>query len=69
MGVRKMKEPYRWNYTIKVKTKDGEYTYEKETLDNIDLLLQKHPDYTEVDAKHIQEEKGKSLVKKMTPKR
>ena len=64
-----MKEPYRWNYTIKVKTKDGEYTYEKETLDNIDLLLQKHPDYTEVDAKHTQEEKGKSLVKKMTPKR
>lgn len=63
-----MKEPYRWDYTIKVKTQDGEYTYEKETLENIDLLLQKHPGYTEVNAKH-KEEKGKSLVKKMTPKR
>lgn len=47
-----MKEPYRWNYTIKVKTKDGEYTYEKETLDNIDMLLQKHPDYTGIEATH-----------------
>jgi len=62
-----MKEPYRWNYSIKIKTKDGEYTYEKETLDNIDLLLVKHPDYTEVDAKHIQEEKGKQLVKIRKP--
>lgn len=66
-----MKEPYRWNYTIKVKTKDGEYTYEKETLDNIDMLLQKHPDYTGIEATHIgqKEEKGKQLVKKITPRK
>ncbi len=56
-----MKEPYRWNYTIKVKTKDGEYTYEKETLENIDLLLEKHKDYTEVKAT---KKEPKKLVKK-----
>ena len=61
-----MEEPYRWNYSIKIKTKDGEYTYEKETLDNIDLLLVKHPNYTGVEAKHI-EEKGKQLVKIRKP--
>lgn len=48
-----MKQPYSWNYTIRVKTKDGTYEYEKETLDNIDLLLEKHKDYEEVQAKHI----------------
>ena len=45
-----MKEEYKWNYTIKIKTKDNEYVYEKETLDNIDLLLMKHPSYEEVRA-------------------
>jgi hypothetical protein len=66
-----MKEPYIWDYTIKVKTKTGEYTYEKETLDNIDMLLQKHPDYTGIEATHTgpKEEKGKQLVKKITPRK
>ena len=48
-----MKQPYNWDYTIRIKTKEGTYEYEKETLDNLDLLLQKHKDYEEVQAKHI----------------
>ena len=56
-----MKEPYRWDYTIRIKTKDGTYEYEKETLDNIDLLLAKHPSYEEVQAIH---NKPKTLSKK-----
>ena len=38
-------------YKIKIKTKEGTYEYEKETLDNIDLLLEKHPNYEEIEAK------------------
>lgn len=56
-----MKEPYRWNYTIRVKTKDGEYVYEQETLEKIDLLLEKHKDYMEVKAT---KNGPKKLVKK-----
>ena len=56
-----MKEPYRWDYTIRIKTKEGTYEYEKETLDNIDLLLAKHPSYEEVQATH---NKPKTLSKK-----
>lgn len=56
-----MKEQYRWNYTIKIKTKEGTYEYEKETLDNIDLLLEKHKDYEEVQATY---NKSKVKVKK-----
>lgn len=47
-----MKEDYRWNYNIKIKTKDGTYEYEKETLENLDLLLMKHPNYESVEAVH-----------------
>lgn len=45
-----MKQPYSWDYTIRVKTKEGTFEYEKETLDNLDLLLQKHQDYEELRA-------------------
>jgi hypothetical protein len=55
-----MKEKYNWDYTIKIKTKEGIFEYEKETLDNIDLLLEQHKDYEEVRAEHI---KSKVLVK------
>lgn len=55
-----MKEQYKWNYTIKIKTKEGTFEYEKETLDNIDLLLEKHKDYEEVEA---QKNKPKVKVK------
>ena len=50
---------YVWNYDIKVKDKNGEYVYEKETLQHLLDILKQHPDYTEVQAKHI----GKTLKK------
>lgn len=53
-----MKEPYRWNYNIKIKTTTGEFEYEKENLENIDLLISKHQDYTEVRAKRLVKERG-----------
>ena len=58
-----MKEQYKWNYTIKIKTKEGTYEYEKETLDNLDLLLEKHPDYEEIKAEHT--DKVKKKVKRL----
>ena len=47
-----MKQPYNWDYTIRVKTKEGTFEYEKETLDNLDLLLQRHQDYEEFYMQH-----------------
>ena len=67
-----MKEPYRWNYNIKIKTKDGEYTLEKVPLDDIGDLIDRYPGYEGMEAKHIEEtkeDKGKSLVKKKTPRK
>lgn len=55
-----MKEQYKWNYNIKIKTKEGTYEYEKESLDNIDLLLEKHKDYEELKAEKV---KVKKLVR------
>ena len=54
-----MKTEYVWNYDIKVKDQNGEYIYEKETLEHLLEILKEHPDYTEVQAKHI----GKTLKK------
>ena len=56
-----MKEPYVWDYNIKIKTSEGVFEYEKETLENIELLLAKHPDYTEIRAS---QNKPKTLAKK-----
>lgn len=56
-----MKEDFKWNYNIKIKTKEGTYEYEKEDLSNLDLLLEKHPDYEEIKAT---KEKPKVKVKK-----
>ena len=47
-------------YKIKIKTKEGTYEYEKEDLENIDLLLEKHKDYEELKAEKV---KVKKLVK------
>lgn len=58
-----MKEDYRWNYDIRIKTKEGTFEYEKESLDNIDLLLEKHKDYEEIEAKRIDKCKKKVLKK------
>lgn len=59
-----MKEQYRWNYQIRIKTKEGTYEYEKEDLDNIDLLLEKHKDYEEFRAERKEQEKCKKKVLK-----
>ena len=53
-----MKEPYIWNYNIKIKTQEGEFEYEKETLENIENLLAQHQDYTEVRAKRLVKRRG-----------
>lgn len=58
-----MKEQYNWDYKIKIKTKQGTYEYEKESLDNIGLLLEKYPDYEEVEAKKVDKCKKKVLNK------
>lgn len=42
-------------YKIEIKTPDGVYTYEKEDLNNLDLLLQEHPDYDSLQAKEVEE--------------
>lgn len=55
-----MKEKYKWDYNIKIKTKEGTFEYENETLDRLDYLLSKHPNYEELKAEHI---KPKTLVK------
>lgn len=59
-----MKEKYRWNYLIKIKTKEGTFEYEKEDLGNIDLLLEKHPNYESLEASH-KKENEKRMVKKI----
>ena len=58
-----MKEDYKWNYQIRIKTKEGTFEYEKESLDNIDLLLEKHKDYEEIEAKMVDKCKKKVLKK------
>lgn len=52
-----MKTPYRWNYNIKVKTKEGTYEYE-DKLDNLESILDKHKDYEEVRAKKLIKKRG-----------
>ena len=54
-----MKEPYKWNYSIKIKTKEGTYEYE-DKLEHIDKIIEKHPNYEELKATSI---KPKKLVK------
>lgn len=35
MITKQDKDPYIWDYTIKVKTKDGKYDYEEETKQKV----------------------------------
>lgn len=55
-----MKQPYIWDYTIRIKTKEGTYEYE-DRLDNLESILDKHKDYEEVRAEKL---KPKKLIKK-----
>ena len=52
-----MKDKYRWNYSIRVKTKDGTYEYE-EDIENIDK------NYEEIQAIHKEEKCKKKVLKK-----
>lgn len=36
-----MKEQYRWNYQIRIKTKEGTYEYE-DKLENLEKLVDEH---------------------------
>lgn len=55
-----MKEPYRWDYTIRIKIKDGTYEYEKENILEAVKMAEQHPDYEELYVQH----KSKTLSKK-----
>lgn len=59
-----MKEDYKWNYNIKIKTKEGTYEYENEDLRDIDLLLMKHPNYVGIEAVHKEAKCKKKVLKK-----
>ena len=56
-----MKQPYNWNYTIKIKTKEGIYEYEKEDVLEAVKLIEQHPDYYEF---YMQQNKPKTLTKR-----
>ena len=59
-----MKEQYKWNYNIKIKTKEGTYEYEQ-PIEKLEELLEKHKDYTELQATQREhKENTERLVKK-----
>ena len=39
MITKQQRDPYIWNYTIKVKTKDGKYDYEEETKEKVKVKV------------------------------
>lgn len=45
-----MKEDYRWNYQIRIKTKEGTYEYEDEQ-ENIGKLAEKHREEGDMEVK------------------
>lgn len=55
-----MKEQYKWNYNIKIKTKEGTYEYEDVPLEDIVLIDLKHPNREELKAEKV---KVKKLVR------
>lgn len=52
-----MKEQYKWNYNIKIKTKDGTYEYEDVPLEDIVLIDLKHPNREELKADKVKVKK------------
>jgi len=57
-----MKEPYKWDYTIRIKTKEGTYEYE-DKLENLEKIVEEHKDYEEVEVKKVEKCKKKVLKK------
>ena len=43
---------YNWDYTIKIKTKDGTYEYERDDVLEAVKLVEQHPDYQEFYMQH-----------------
>lgn len=60
-----MKEQYKWNYNIKIKTKDGTYEYEDVPLEDMTLLVLKHPNYEEIRATHRERKEHKENTKRL----
>lgn len=60
-----MKEPYRWDYNIRIKTKKGTYEYE-DKLENIEKLLDKHRNEEDLEVNATREERKckKKVLKK-----
>lgn len=42
-----MKEPYIWDYTIRIKTKEGSFEYEEDNVLDAVKLAEQFPDYEE----------------------
>ena len=47
-----MKQPYNWDYTIRVKTKEGTFEYEKDNVLDAVKVAEQHPDYEEFYMQH-----------------
>ena len=47
-----MKQPYNWDYTIRVKTKEGTFEYEKDNVLEAVKVVEQHPDYEEFYMQH-----------------
>ena len=56
-----MKEQYRWNYNIKIKTKEGTYEYE-DKLENIEKLMNEHREEGDMQVNATKEGKCKKKV-------
>lgn len=59
-----MKEQYKWNYNIKIKTKDGTFEYEDVPLEDIVLIDLKHPNREELKADKVKVKKIGTMDKK-----
>ena len=59
-----MKEQYKWNYNIKIKTKEGTYEYEDVPLEDIVLIDLKHPNREELKADKVKVKKIGTMDKK-----
>lgn len=58
-----MKEQYKWNYNIKIKTKEGTFEYE-DKLENIEKLMNKHREEGDMQVNATKEDKCKKKVLK-----
>lgn len=47
-----MNQPYNWDYTIRVKTKEGTFEYEKDNVLEAVKVVEQHPDYEEFYMQH-----------------